>query len=410
MRFKIVTLGCRMNQAESDRLVGFLGKYGFIEDEDIPEIVFVNTCAVTKNAERKARQKINLLKNKYPLAEIWAFGCGVRWDKENLNGERVRLFRNINEVKKEVGSNFEVKNSEQKIYSKHVRKEVLIQRGCENFCTFCAVVHLRGRSKNYSSKKIIQEIRRCEKAGFPEVVLTGTNIGAYGCDKTTMPTGTRLAELIEEIIKNTENIKIRLSSMGPQYLTDELINLFKNKRLASYLHVSLQSGSDKVLEKMNRPYRTKEVKEILKKVKKSCGNVLLSADVIVGFPGEGEEEYRKTCDFVKEVGFAKLHVFPYSERKGTPAESFEEKVAVNVRKERAKKLRKIGDKIREKYIKSFVGKEVEAIFEQEKNGYYIGNTDNFLPIRVKSEENLVGKNIFVKIIGIKEGWLEGEFK
>ncbi len=281
------------------------------------------------------------------------------------------------------------------------RAYVEIQTGCDNFCSYCIIPFARGRGRSHSAEKIVQEIQDLEKQDVKEIVLTGINIGAWGMMKTTLGKS-QLAEFLEKILKKTKISRIRLSSLGPQYFSDELIDLFSEDRICSHLHLSIQSGSDRILQKMNRHYKSADIAKLSGQLYKKVPDIAITTDIIVGFPEESEEDFQNSCELAKKINLAKIHVFPFSPRKGTVAVKLSQ-VENGVKKDRAMRLRRIAEQLRQDFMKKQLGKKLNVLFETFQDGYLQGWSENYLSVRVKSSSDLANQ---IKTIQLKK--LEGE--
>ncbi|MBU1992516.1 MiaB/RimO family radical SAM methylthiotransferase, partial [Patescibacteria group bacterium] len=256
--------------------------------------------------------------------------------------------------------------------SGRTRAVIKVQDGCNNFCTYCIVPHSRGREVSYPVERIMKEIKEKEKQGFKEIVLTGIHIGHFKQGDLD------LAGLVWKILKETDIPRVRLSSLEPQNFSDEFLKLLKEPRFCRHLHMSLQSGCDEILKKMNRKYDTKLFADVCKKIRKIAPETAVTTDVITGFPGETEKHHEESMKFAKEIGFAKLHVFPFSRRPKTPAYSMPNQVPTDVKRARADEFRKVGDKLREKFIRDQLGKEFPVLVEDHNAGW----TNNYIKAKV----------------------------
>jgi threonylcarbamoyladenosine tRNA methylthiotransferase MtaB len=409
MKIAIKTLGCKANRADSDKLVALVG--GEVVEinnaEDLKkhhsfDVCIVNTCTVTGTADRKSLDAVLKFKKSFPKAKIVAFGCGVRANKDFFMGSGVVDFcaKNLYGVLKFLEKNFNKTKSKFNIESRRTRATVKIQDGCNNFCSYCIIPFVRGREKSFLVDEIMAEIKEKEKLGFKEIVLTGINIGNWkGEEKSRRLT---LSELIIKILNETKIPRVRLSSIEPQNFDKNFEKLFTEKKYSSrfcpHMHMSLQSGSDRVLKAMRRHYDTKLFKKVAQKLKKMASEIALTTDVIVGFPGETEKDFLDTCRFVKEIGFAKVHVFPYSKRAGTLAALMDNQVPENLKKERAKKLQNISDTLRKKFIAANSGKTFPVLIEHKsKNGYFEGFTPNYIKAKIRSTKNLENQIVNIKL-------------
>ena len=376
MRFGIKTLGCKMNQLDSARVAASFSAAGWREVEpEQAEIVLVNSCTVTASAEKKSLTEAK----KFARAgkQVVVFGCSPRvnrkfWPKE------FEVFEN----EKKLLAAFKIKPVENFLPQKRTRIPIAIQTGCDCGCTFCLTKIARGPSHNFPVKEILANIQAAEKVGAHEIVLTGINLAAFGCSNSNRPEESKLAELLETILAETKIERIRLSSLDPQFLDKRFFKAFANPRICEYLHLSVQSGSDKILKKMGRHYSREKILRITKQAKKTRPNVALAADLIVGFPGETEKDFTETINLVREVGFAKLHVFPFSARHGTPAAKFPEQIETKVKKNRAVKLRQIGTELRRKFIEQNLGRELMILVEADETGL----STNFIRVKTPTQK------------------------
>ena len=258
-----------------------------------------------------------------------------------------------------------------------------VQDGCDNYCAYCIIAAARGASKNRKMGDIMDEIKKHSKNGYNEVVLTGINVGAYGCKSTKNPEESKFAELLETILNKSKIPLIRISSLGPEYFNEKLFDILKNPRICRHIHLSIQSGSTSVLERMKRNYTAKDVENVIKRLKKEIPGIAITTDIIVGFPEETDKEFKETMDFVKQNPLAKAHIFPYSIRKNTLAEKMEQ-VDDKIKKNRAKKLQKLADKQRKEFIEGQIGKKVQVLWENDNEGL----SDNYIKVKSDKKHNI----------------------
>jgi threonylcarbamoyladenosine tRNA methylthiotransferase MtaB len=394
MKITIKTLGCRANRYESDKIrEKFLDKAEFVDEHEKADICIVNTCTVTSIADRKSRQAVNALRNISPKAKVIVFGCGPRIDPEKFRSEGIDFVATKREqVEKYLETHLKKFTKAKSPISSRTRANIKIQDGCRNFCTYCIIAHARGPEVSYPITRIMKEIKLKEKQGFKEIVLTGIHIGSFRRGKID------LADLIWKILEETSIPRVRLSSIEPQNFSAKFLKLFKNPRFCKHLHISLQSGCDKTLKRMNRRYDSKKYEEVCKRLFKACPDLAITTDVITGFPGETEQDHKKSMTFAKKIGFAKLHVFPFSPRPKTPAYSMSGQLPNNIKLERAKEFRKIGAELRKGFIKSQLGKENDVLFEETRdNKTFTGLTTNYIKVKMP------GKNLTNKIQKVRLG-------
>ena len=407
--FKIVTLGCKVNTYESEVMAESLLKEGFIpakNNEDV-DIVIINTCTVTHVASQKSRQKMHHYKRMYPHALIIATGCYVQ--DESCKKDLCDIYIGT-QGKSNIGKIIKtyVKNESPLVlldeprkrdcyeemtissYQENTRAFVKIQDGCDNFCSYCIIPFVRGKFHSRPKKDVLNEIHELVQNGFQEIVLTGIDTAGYGKDIHDSFTS-----LIQEILNQEPNLKrLRISSIEASQIGDEFIELLKKEeRIARHLHIPLQSGSQSVLKRMNRKYTKEEFKARIDKVKAALPNLALACDVIVGFPGETEEEFKESVDFIKACGFDFLHVFPYSIRPHTVAASLKPQVDNEVKKQRVHELIEVGKELEKAYLLKFDNQILEVIMESYdlKTSSWKGYSSNYIPIEVSSKDNLHGK-------------------
>ena len=413
---QFITLGCKVNQYETNAMAQkFIEKnYNVIEEnnkEKNPDICIINTCTVTNMSDRKSRQMLRRVKEKNPETVVVAVGCYAQVAKKELeeipeidlvlgNNEKVDIVKYVEEYVDENIKNEEIDDVMQSkefsdfgsiTYSEKTRAVIKIQDGCDRFCSYCIIPYARGRVRSRKPESIISEVKKISENGIKEVVITGIHIASYGKDfsfsKDSKLENYRLINLLEEINKVDGIERIRLGSIEPLLITEEFVErLIKLNKICHHFHLSLQSGCDETLKRMNRRYTTEQFKEIVKILRNAYDDVNLTTDIIVGFPGETEEEFNKTYEFLKEIKFYKMHIFKYSPRKGTKAAVMPNQIPGNIKEERSKKLIELSDKNEFEYNSKYLGKEV--LFEEEKTGEYKGHTQNYIMVYCKSQEKL----------------------
>ena len=420
-----ITLGCKVNIYESNALKNELSENGFIVEEakEDDDVYIINTCSVTNMADAKSRKMIRKAIKMNPNAIICVMGCFSQTnpDAKEIDGVDI-IVGNGN--KKEVVSAIINKLNDKKTPKyinildileaneyepldvttyDHTRAFVKIEDGCENFCTYCIIPYARGPVRCKKADDVIKELIRITKEGYKEVVLAGIHTGRYLDDNTN------LSGLIKRILIEVPELeRLRLSSIEINEVDDEFIELMKNNKiLANHLHLPLQSGSDVVLSKMERKYDSKFFKEKIDKIRTARPDISITTDVIVGFPYESNEEYIKSKNFITEIGFSKLHVFPYSMRKGTKAVEMPQ-VKDNIKKERALDLIEYSKELENNYALKFLDKNLDVIVEQAfGDDQMIGHSSNFLQIILPLNEKLFGKRIDVKVVKIQDGKIYG---
>lgn len=377
------TFGCKVNQYETEKLKKIALENGwevvpFSEDADL---FFINSCAVTHVAERKARRLINFIKNHHPNALIVLAGCYS--ERLKLSSETLQIDYILDN--KEKWNFFGSSQSSPYICSEDRARALLkIQDGCNNFCSYCIVPYLRGRETSKSIDDVIKEATLLVEHGFKEIVLTGIRLGAYGHDWGDKDGLYKLLLRLFEI-KGLE--KIRLSSIEPMDVTPNLIELASHPKLCMHWHIPLQSGDDDILKKMNRRYDTKYFESIVEKLRSKNEDIAITTDIIVGYPEEDEENFLNTYNFAKKISFMRIHVFPYSPRPFTVAYRLKP-LSHKIVEERKEKLLKLSCELWENYVKKFLNRELKVIVEEKEGHVYKGTTDNYIKVEFKSDVSL----------------------
>jgi len=374
-----------------------------------PDICIINTCTVTNMSDRKSRQMLRRVKENNKDAIVVAVGCYAQVAKEELskiegidlvlgNNEKVEIVKHVEEYLKVHQKKIETEDVMQSkefsefgeiTFSEKTRAVIKIQDGCDRFCSYCIIPYARGRVRSRKPENIIDEITKIAQKGIKEVVITGIHIASYGKD---FKEEYRLIDLLEEINKIDGITRIRLGSIEPLLITEQFVEkLRKLEKICHHFHLSLQSGCDETLKRMNRRYTTEQFRTIVKLLRNAYDDVNLTTDIIVGFPEETEEEFNKTYQFLKEIKFYKMHIFKYSPRKGTKAAVMKNQISGNIKEERSRKLIELSNKNEKEYNNKYVGKEIEVLFEEKKLGIYQGHTANYIMVHCKSKENLENK-------------------
>ena len=411
--FLIKTLGCKVNTYESEFIRTLLLQNNFEEVFDNADICIVNSCTVTNTADNKSKQVINNIKKTNPNAIVVALGCFTQFRRNEItnlidadiilgNKDKSKVLDYIKEyekTKKQIVvfddmEEMDFEDMEIKEFHHRHRAFVKIEDGCNNFCSFCIIPYVRGRVRSKDFNKCIMEINDLALSNHKEVVLTGIHTGQYNSNNK------RLSDLIFKINEINQIKRIRLSSVEIVELDEGMMNVIKTvPSFVSHLHIPLQSGSDRILKLMNRRYDTNEFMNIVNEIRKIRPEISLTTDVIVGFPGETEEDFNETLKFCEKVGFAKIHVFPYSDRNGTVASKMKDKVPGNIKKDRVHRLINLSNKLEQKYFTKFIGSEVEVLIEEEKDNLYYGFTDNYIPLKLSGDYKI---NELYKVILTKE--------
>ena len=405
-----LTLGCKTNQYETNGMMQqFLDAgYEICNADEEPDIYIVNTCTVTNIADRKSRQSLRKVKNKKDTIVI-AVGCYAQVAKDTLqnmpeidiilgNKEKKNIIKYIEDYEISKNKIVDVANINMQqdfdeygciTYTEKARTTIKIQDGCNNFCSYCLIPYARGRVRSRNKENILEEARKIANEGIKEIVLTGIHIASYGKDFNEEY---ELVDLLEDL-NNIEGIeRIRLGSLEPTIITEEFVErLTKLDKICNHFHLSLQSGCDETLKRMNRKYTTKEFREVVKRLRDNIKDVNLTTDIIVGFPGETEEEFNTTYEFLKEIKFYKMHIFKYSKRDGTIAATMPNQIDGNIAEQRSKKLIELSERNQKEYEKKYAGKEVEVLFEEKQGEYWVGHTTNYMLVKYKSNQNLENK-------------------
>ena len=413
--FMTYNLGCKVNAYELSAISSLLIAKGFVEDANNPDVVIINTCSVTATADQKSRQHIRKMQKLFPNAVIAVMGCYSQGNYEFIKDEikptillgtshRKDVVELIEKALKEketyclVDENtrqFEYEELGITSYSENVRAFLKIQDGCNNFCTYCIVPYRRGKMRSRSKENVIKEARYLVEQGYQEIVLSGIHVGGYGQDLKDCS----FSSLVEELLDIPGLKSLRISSIEESEIDDKLIELIRDKNnLAKHLHVPLQAGSNHVLKLMNRKYTREQFIEKIKRIKEAMPDVMISGDVIVGFPQESEEDFLDTYSLCEEC-FDMLHVFPYSLRPGTVAARMDGQISPDVKKQRSKVLLELSDKLYTKFASKFVGQDITVLVEKydQEKCVNIGHTSNYISVEIPNKESKVGQYITVKL-------------
>lgn len=409
MKVAIHTLGCKVNSYESEAMIELFKQKGYeeVSFKDIADVYVINTCTVTNTGDSKSRQMIRKAVRKNPEAVICVVGCYSQIapkDIQNIEGVSVVLgtqFRNeivdlVEQFQKEKKQiikvadvmrlrKFEDLNID---HFSNTRAFLKIQDGCNNFCTYCIIPYARGRVRSRSPESVLKQAQELVDRGYYEIVLTGIHTAGYGEDIDHYS----FYDLLVDLVKIKGLKRLRISSIETSQIPDEMIDLIASSHIiVNHLHVPLQSGCDETLKRMNRKYNCEQYYQKLMKIKEKIPDIVFTTDVIVGFPGESEEEFEKTYQFIQKVGFTQLHVFPYSPRRGTPAAKMENQIDERIKHDRVNRLIDLSHQLNRAYAKSQIGQTLRVLFEKEENGFYIGHGDNYLLVKVQSDEQLIGQ-------------------
>ena len=419
--FSILTLGCKVNQYESEAMSELFESRGYrqVENDDFSDVYIVNTCTVTNLSDRKSRQFIRKSKKNNPNSVVAVVGCYSQVSPEEVksiegvdvvvgttdrnrivdlieeskkNNEKINIVKDLKNVREFANTtNFDSNN--------RTRAYMKVQDGCNRFCTYCIIPFARGPIRSRTIEDSVREARTLADRGFKEIVLTGIHIGSFGMDLGDM----RLIDLIEAIAEVDGIERIRLSSVEPLIITDDFMErAVKTGKLCDHFHLSLQSGSNNILKAMNRRYTREDYIEKANIIRKYMPHAGLTTDIIVGFPGESQEDFEDSMKIVKEVGFSRIHVFKYSKRKNTRAAVMKNQIDGNVKKERSEKLIALGEEYQEIFERENMKTTQSVLFEEKHDGVYYGYTTNYIRVKAKSEEDLTNKIKKVKILDTGE--------
>lgn len=405
----ILTLGCKVNTYESEYVINKLkeNNYEIKSFNDICDVYIINTCTVTNTSDSKSKKMINNAIKKNPDACVVAMGCFIEANKDyQIDGLDITIGnKDKSKIIELLDEYFEKKETLKRLYKEEkttfedmyitdfpgrTRAFVKVQDGCENFCSYCIIPFVRGKCRSKELDKVVKEITDLTNNGYQEVVLTGIHTGNYGVDLNT-----NFAKLLKELVKIEKLKRLRISSIEITELTDEVLEVIKDyKVIVDHMHIPLQAGSDEILKLMNRKYDLNYFYNKIKEIRSIRPEISITTDVIVGFPGETEELFQKTINTCKELELTKMHVFPYSIRKGTVAESLPDHLDQSIKKDRARRLLEVSKELEKNYFNKYIGKEVEVLIEETKDGYSYGHTGNYLYVKINKE---LEHNTFVQV-------------
>ncbi|MCX7903781.1 MAG: tRNA (N(6)-L-threonylcarbamoyladenosine(37)-C(2))-methylthiotransferase MtaB [Caloramator sp.] len=420
-RVAFYTLGCRVNTYETEAIAETFIKKGYevVDFDDIADVYVINTCTVTNIGDRKSRQMIRRAKKKNKDAVVVAVGCYVQVAPEEVEkiedvdiivgtkdkGKIVELvdeyLKNRRRIKhvENVMSIRQFEELEIDEYQDKTRAFLKIQDGCDRFCSYCLIPYARGPVRSRKPENILMEVEKLSKNGYKEVILSGIHVASYGKDLKDVD----LIDVIEMISKVEGIERIRIGSVDPTFFNEGVIEKLKYiDKFCHHFHLSLQSGCDETLKRMNRHYTTSEYKKIVDNLRDAFEDVSITTDIIVGFPGETDEEFEMTYKFLREIKLSKMHIFKYSPRKGTKAAEFKDQVSESIKEERSKKLIELDKILEYEFIKKHEGLIMDVLFEEFKEGYNWGYTKNYIRVGVESQKDLSGEIINVKIIESRE--------
>lgn len=429
LRVAFYTLGCKVNQYETNGMIQKFQENGYkiVSFDENADIYIINTCTVTNMSDKKSRQMIRRTKEMNNDSIVVAVGCYAQVGKDKLEEiEEIDLILGTDEKKNIIEYVEQYLEENRKIesisdvmhqiefsdfgvvdYTEKTRAVIKVQDGCDRFCTYCIIPYARGRVRSRKPESIIEEITCIAEKGIKEVVITGIHIASYGKD---FKTDYKLIDLLEEINKIEGIERIRLGSLEPTLIKEDFVErLIKLEKICDHFHLSLQSACTDTLSRMNRRYTIEEFINCTELLKKYYKEVSLTTDVIVGFPGETDEEFNITCENLEKINFYRMHIFKYSPRKGTKAAVMPNQIDGNVKEQRSNKLIEMSNKNEFEKNKSYIGKEVEVLFEEAEGEYVKGHTTNYMNVKVKSDiGDIENKIIKVKIVDVDNLELIGE--
>ena len=421
LKIAATTLGCKVNVYDTEAMLSMFKNSGHeITDFDsIADVYIVNTCTVTNFGDKKSRQMLRLAKKTNPNAIVVAAGCYTQVSPQEISAiDGVNILIGTKERNRivEIVENY-IENQEPESYIFDIMKEtkfenleinnlsdktrgyVKIQEGCDKFCTYCIIPYARGPVRSRTPEDIISEIKKLRNNGYKEIVLVGINVASYGKDLKY----TNLISILKEVHEISGVERIRFSSVEPTVITNEFIECLKDMpKICDHFHLSLQSGSGNILKKMNRSYAKNDYKQAVLKLRKIMPQVGITTDIIVGFPGESEEDFLESYEFVKEMALAKIHVFQYSPKKGTKASRFSDQIQNRIKEERSKKMIALGEDLQKHFLESFVGKNLDILFEKRnKQGFYEGYSTNYIPVKFFSQKCIENEIFNLKVLKIE---------
>ena len=408
------TLGCKLNQAESELLARQFAEAGYcVANGDDADICVLNTCTVTHIADRKSRHLLRLMRKRNPEALLIATGCYAERAPQELaqvgadvvvgNEQKIHLL----ELIKDKVTSTPYCSSGQFVVDgiNRVRSFIKIQDGCSDFCAYCIVPKVREREYCLPEAEVVNQVKARASAGYREVILTGTKIGGY------KHSGANLRHLVEQILADTEVERLHLSSLQPQEISPELLSLWQDPRLCRHFHLALQSGSDTVLKRMRRRYSVADYQKAVSLIRKAVPDAAVTTDVMLGFPGESDEEFEESYRFCREIGFANIHVFAYSPRPGTSVARMPEQVDDRLKKQRSLRMLELAQQSTHKFCERFLGRNTMVLWEKEMtpgSRIYSGLSDNYIRVFTESHQPLTNQLLPVRLVGLHKQGLWGE--
>jgi len=416
IRVALDSLGCKLNQSETELLSRkFAGAgYRLVSAADEVDVYILNTCTVTHIADRKSRHLLRLARRRNPGAFIVASSCYAERASEELdrlggvdlvlgNEEKQNILALLEE-QGHLAQAVHVQNdlASHRYNSFRNRSFIKVQEGCDNFCAYCIVPLVRAKKKSLPVEHVVTEVRARVNEGYKEVVLTGTEIGSYSCN------GLNLWGLLSRVLTETDVMRLRLSSLQPHEISPEFIRLWREPRLCRHFHLSLQSGSDGILERMGRHYSADDFEQTVALIRSVVPDAAITTDVIVGFPGETEDESQESYNFCKKLSFVRIHVFPYSSRPATAAAQMPGQVRAQVKKSRSQKMLALAEESACDFRQQFLGRTMPILWEQKSNGLWSGLSDNYIKVYIRSNDDLTNELLPVKLVKLYKDGVWGE--
>ena len=415
-KIAFITLGCKVNLYDTEAMAELFTEKGYevVDFEEYADVYLINTCTVTNLGDKKSRQMIRRAKRINPNSVVVATGCYAQVASEEVakieginivigtknRSEIVETVENyvaengvVNNVSDIMGEK-EFEPLQISRLTNRTRTYIKIQEGCNRYCTYCIIPYARGPIRSRKPEEVIEEVKKLAENGFKEVVLTGIHVASYGLDLGNIT----LADIIEKVHSVNGIERIRFSSMEPLAIDDDFVaRMAKLPKVCDHYHLSLQSGCNRTLKRMNRKYNAEQYAEACERLRNTFPNVAITTDIIVGFPDETEEDFKESLAFAEKMKLDKIHTFPYSPKKGTPAAKMKNQISGDVKSQRSKEMIALSDKMNIDFLNNNIGKTVPVLFEDMENGFWQGHTTNYIKVLVKSDENLNNKIVDVKL-------------
>ena len=415
-KIAFITLGCKVNLYDTEAMAELFTEKGYevVDFEEYADVYLINTCTVTNLGDKKSRQMIRRAKRINPNSVVVATGCYAQVASEEVakieginivigtknRSEIVETVENyvaengvVNNVSDIMGEN-EFEPLQISRLTNRTRAYIKIQEGCNRYCTYCIIPYARGPIRSRKPEEVVEEVKKLAENGFKEVVLTGIHVASYGLDLGNIT----LADIIEKVHSVDGIERIRFSSMEPLAIDNEFVaRMSKLPKVCDHYHLSLQSGCNRTLKRMNRKYNAEQYAEACERLRNAFPNVAITTDIIVGFPDETEEDFKESLAFAERMKLDKIHTFPYSPKKGTPAAKMKNQISGDVKSQRSKEMIALSDKMNIDFLNNNIGKTVPVLFEDMENGFWQGHTTNYIKVLAKSDENLNNKIVDVKL-------------